>query len=580
MEESKLISVLQQDWALFECYKVHNPKVIWADHSLIVDDNAESVVSYYRNLIQEHAYVIKDTPSFAEIKLDPSDTKAFTAERYGGWGIGKNGGGGRCGNSGKYQLKGIGANFMVGEHDDQIHKYGGLDAPLAIIEIINTYLLTALLPLGAVKIRGLILIGEESAIYHHPANRCWGVIMLRDNCMRPAHFMRAPLFEPRSKYSSRLSCDVARIRRLNKVLLKSFKDPNEFVRYLGTFLASCADQFGFARAARIMHGTLSPSNITMGGQWLDLPLATLLVGGINQSLSSDFYTEHAAPVDYAFELLHGFSKYNGLQLNPAPLANYYAEQFDAHFRMHIGFVLGIEQFVERVGSTKWNAITEAFDAVIHSAVNFTTREISANDNDPFHALIVAFFVSVYSSESAQPFLSQAKISKINGQRIMDHSLEIMDAVWNLHKTENSFRIKNKHHFFVGMALVALKRAYLSAVFFSPLVAENIWNLCQSKTTDAVTPLIDCYRGLIDWIFDTPNEQIILFQSDVMRIAYKLSEGIYSIERSGVHLKCVSCYGELLAYLGAIDRSDFIVENFCFFDFFLKLERIIPLMRSS
>ena len=580
MEDSKLISVLQQDWALFECCKVQNPKVIWADHSLLADNNPESIASFHKNLIQENAYVIKDTPSFAKLKLDPSDTKTLMAERYGGWGIGKNGGGGRCGNSENYQLKGIGANCMVGDHDDQIHKYGGLDAPLAIIEIINTHLLSSLLPLGAVKIRGLLLIGEKSAIYHHPANQCWGVIMLRDNCLRPAHFMRAPLFKPRSKYSTSLSCDVARIRRLNKGLFKSFKDPNEFVRYLGKFLGNCANQFGFARAARIMHGTLSPSNTTMNGQWLDLPLATLLAGGVNQSLSSDFYTEHAAPVNYAVELLHGFSKYNGLQLNPAPLANYYAEQFEAYFRMHIGFVLGIEHFAKRVGSTQWKPITEAFDAVIHSGVNFTTREISANDNDPVHGLIAAFFVSVYSSELAQPFLLKAKMSKTNIQRIMNHSVEIMDAVWNLYQTENSFRGKNKNHFFVGMALVALKRAYLSTVFFSPLVAENVWNLCQSKTPDAVLPLIDSYRGLIDWIFEAPNEQIILFQSDVVKIAYKLSEGIYSIERSGVHLKSVSHYGELLAYLGNFNRSDFIVENFCFFDFFIKLDRVIPLMRSS
>jgi len=579
VEDSKLISVLQQDWAPFECCKVHNPKVIWADHSLLTDNNPESITSFHKNLIQENAYVIKDTPSFADLKLDPSDTKTLMAERYGGLGIGKNGGGGRCGNSEKYQLKGIGANCMVGDHDDEIHKYGGLDAPLAIIETIYTYLLSSVLPLGAVRIHGLVLIGKESGIYHHPANKCWGVIMLRDNCLRPAHFMRAPFFESCCEYRSMLIDDVARVRKINRELYRIFKGANGFIHYLGRFLRNCANQFGFARAARIMHGTLSPSNIAIDGKWLDVHMASFVSGGINQGYCSDFYSEHSAPLEYATEILHGFAKYNRLSLSPKPLANYYAEQFDAYFERYIGFTLGILRFVDRLDSIKWNSLTTEFDLVIHRCQSITTRVIVASNDDPVHALTAAFFLSFYSPKVAQLFLSSAKISELDSQRIVEKSSDIMNEIWQLHHGSHQAKFPYQDHFFVGTALVALKRAYLSTVFYSPLVERNVWGMCQAKHPDDVAPLINNYIELIDWIYEASYKQVTLYQSNELKIIYRQSDGTYRLESSD-DLLTYSCYQELFQCLNTIDKEKFVVNNFNFFDFFNKLERVIPLMHSS
>ncbi|HAI2223197.1 TPA: MchC protein, partial [Escherichia coli] len=49
--------------------------------------------------------------------IDPDSTasaKVFHAERYGGSGIQRNGGGARCGFDGNYQVKRIGSNPLVG----------------------------------------------------------------------------------------------------------------------------------------------------------------------------------------------------------------------------------------------------------------------------------------------------------------------------------------------------------------------------------------------------------------------------------------------------------------------------------
>ncbi|ELE50971.1 mchC domain protein [Escherichia coli] len=68
--------------------------------------------------------------------IDPGSTasaKVFHAERYGGSGIQRNGGGARCGFDGNYQVKGIGSNPLVGEGTDERHSNGALGAVHAIL---------------------------------------------------------------------------------------------------------------------------------------------------------------------------------------------------------------------------------------------------------------------------------------------------------------------------------------------------------------------------------------------------------------------------------------------------------------
>ncbi len=69
--------------------------------------------------------------------IDPvssASAKTFHAERYGGSGIQRNGGGARCGFDGNYQVKGMGANPLVGVGTDGRHSNGALGAIHAIYE--------------------------------------------------------------------------------------------------------------------------------------------------------------------------------------------------------------------------------------------------------------------------------------------------------------------------------------------------------------------------------------------------------------------------------------------------------------
>lgn len=516
-----LAGLVKENGAIFSAGKILDAKVIWRN------TNAECLKDLDDNkIIEEYAFVIKDTPCFSEVRFDDKKSKSLLAERYGGDGVGVNGGGGRCGNLGRYQLKGIGANCMVGEHDDVIHNYGGLDAPLAIIEIIYTNLVRRLLPIGAVKIDALIYTGGKTAIYHHPDNLCWGVIMLREQCIRPAHFMRAVHFKPQKKYKEKLIGDIARIRNINRKLFSYFKDTNQFILFLGKFLQNCANQFGFARAVRIMHGTLTPSNITMDGKWLDLPITSMLNGGINQCLTSCFYTEHQEPLKYAVELLHGYAKYNKVLLNPTPLVNYYNEQFDSYFRHYIGYVLGLDlNLVEKLDNKDWEVITTTFHDVIHSGKFLDGSPIKPSISDPVHALIIALFLSIKSSVLAEPYFSTAKIHKNKIVTLQNSFLNVMRDLWRRSELHKKYDGKFES-FVIRSALIALKRAFLSHLFFAPGISDAVWDLCQNQSLDKVEGFINTYDDISQWAYATENNAITLCKTIFCEITYFALENHY------------------------------------------------------
>src|SRR5690606_31109938 len=109
------------------------------------------------------------------------------AERYGGFGLGTNGGGARVANINDAQIKGIGANALAGQGAPKSHSYGGLDIQSAVKEIIYSRLLNKISPIGAQAIQGLILLDEVSAL--HNGKKAPSVLMVREPVARPGHFL-------------------------------------------------------------------------------------------------------------------------------------------------------------------------------------------------------------------------------------------------------------------------------------------------------------------------------------------------------------------------------------------------------
>lgn len=210
------------------------------------------------------------------------DEKVFYAERYGGGAISRNGGGARCGFDGRWQIKGIGANALVGQESKHID--GELTMTGAVLEALWGNVLARLLPYGAVANKAILLtdvpiatITPSSASKAHNSR----ALLVREPVVRPAHFCRAPYYLPHHVMRTQPS-DIQRIEKLIVIAPSFLPRPSVFDKdsWLTlsqeerAFYGVCelakrlATQIAYCRTRHLVMMT-SPSNCDMAGRLLD-----------------------------------------------------------------------------------------------------------------------------------------------------------------------------------------------------------------------------------------------------------------------------------------------------------------------
>lgn len=236
----------------------------------------------------------------------PGVSKVFQAERYGGSGIQLNGGGARCGFDGRYQVKGIGANPLVGEGSDWHHTNGALGVNQAIYEALWGEILSQTLPYGAVRTRAVLLTDEYIDLdFERARGRSRRALLVREPVVRPAHFERAPYFRPQAAYAAKLMHDAQRVKSVIPLLPASLPspqmgfskeaadDPRHYcLEGLCELARRQAQQMAFCRT-RFLMLTTSPSNIAMDGRVLDFNGLTCL-----------FPSDHHYSFEYQLKLTH------------------------------------------------------------------------------------------------------------------------------------------------------------------------------------------------------------------------------------------------------------------------------------
>lgn len=217
--------------------------------------------------------------------IDPASSasaKVFHAERYGGSGIQRNGGGARCGFDGYHQIKGMGANPLVGEGTDGRHSNGALGAIHAIYEALWGEVLAQILPYGTVRARAVLLTDVYTdKVFDRSNGKSRRALLVREPVVRPAHFERAPYFRPQQEYADRVIHDSRRVRSVIRMLPRNLPVPAEGVSEearrnprVYCFEGLCelarreAWQMAFCRT-RFLRLTTSPSNIAMDGRLMD-----------------------------------------------------------------------------------------------------------------------------------------------------------------------------------------------------------------------------------------------------------------------------------------------------------------------
>ncbi len=497
----------------FSAVEMQQTQLLWADESLTQAYNREQIRQMF---------------SLQVAQSEPEYKQIMTAECYGGIGVGDNGGGVRCGNIHGYQIKGIGQNLLVGKAEDLWHSYGGLSAVDAIYEAIYSRVLNQYMPLGAAKIHA-VLLTEPDAAYEpgcRDTEKGWGALMVREICTRPAHYLRAPLYQPRGEYRSQLLTDVARTRRVNKQLKNKFASTNDFIKYFGSFLMNSANQFAFARIARIFHGSISPSNICYDGRWLDLTNTTFVktnenTAGYLRHLPS-FYEEPQMVFRITHEVIATYLKYNQIPLNPTPLLNYYQEQLQAFQYHHYSFIFGLESgaFSGLKELVDFTALYQPYQIISN---NFNTRlnrwPDTFNPQDSTLLLIEAAFLALTNTDSLLNQSKQILIEKLtcSEQISQDFLSAFKQAMYQLFLQSGDTHYA---HFCQQILITALKRLIIPAYFYKGRLEPKTKDLLASNQIANVARFIEESMTITNWAFSSAeHDNVIIFQSTLCELTW-------------------------------------------------------------
>lgn len=255
-----------------------------------------------------------------------SNDVPMLAERYGGEGLGRNGGGARCGLVGGMQVKGVGRNPLAASDTDFFHSYGGATIAEAILEAIWGEVIHSSLPSGGARVLAIIGTGTKVPV-KFPRKRepivTRRVLIVRQPILRAGHFMRAIYSNIEIDKTNRFYDTTRTVNALQYLPLHFFPETNQkdkvfiyehAVKSVDLFLERSAVQIATARVKRIMHGSLTASNISIDGGWHDFASISALsdYGRILLPRGSpDFLHEEELVVRAATDLLFYIEKYLG-----------------------------------------------------------------------------------------------------------------------------------------------------------------------------------------------------------------------------------------------------------------------------
>lgn len=270
MESTSLLPL--QSFTRLEVKRLSNPTVLWRNRKL----------SQYPSDL-DFGWCIPHSGDSSESYLPVSRT--LLADRYGGQGVGRNGGSGRCAGAEWWQIKGVGPTPLVSESTPSGYAHGGLTLSEAIRETIWSQICQAVLPYGAVG--SLAIVGTGTKTYPE-ADRSSKVVqralLIRQFAIRPAHYMRAANYisnDRNNRFIDSIRTQEA-IRKIWGVSIFPVQtgDVERDVENLNSSLRSMANRFAAQVAAlrvrTIPHGALNCSNICCDGRLIDFGSMTAL----------------------------------------------------------------------------------------------------------------------------------------------------------------------------------------------------------------------------------------------------------------------------------------------------------------
>ncbi|MDR6790638.1 hypothetical protein J2Y58_004021 [Sphingomonas sp. BE138] len=234
-----------------------NPRASLIDRSF--HEQCGSDLSLYRShILNNCAYLYVSDAATA------SATGYF--DRYGGDGMGKNGGSGRAVNLGAYNIKGVGRSALVSPMTDFAHASGYAFVEEALREVIMYQALEKVLPEGVVPVLAVIGLRKYVAWPEgsYPPGE-YRVLIVRPRIARPAHLELANTYIPIDPTERRM--DLDRVIGWRSLLGQNGN------RDLLDAIAETYKRWSSRYAKSLLHnwslGGMSPSNIDVTGRFLD-----------------------------------------------------------------------------------------------------------------------------------------------------------------------------------------------------------------------------------------------------------------------------------------------------------------------
>ncbi|KQV51803.1 hypothetical protein [Massilia sp. Root335] len=245
--------------------------IVWLNPRAMVDDpsrpaGVDDARAYGAHLLERAACA--DAPSGAAV--------TGWADRYGGTGIGWNGGSGRAAVVGGYHVKGTGRTALIGAGTDQAHASGGAYLEECLREAILSELVAAEFPHGAVPTLGIIDTGLvqqwETPDGPFIERR---TLLVRPVFLRPAHFERAYLFDDGTPLTG--ARDQERVARFFTQASRAIGRAGLDRLYRDVWWR-WAEQMAYAWVHRLPHCGDSTSNICLDGKLVDFGAMAAMPG--------------------------------------------------------------------------------------------------------------------------------------------------------------------------------------------------------------------------------------------------------------------------------------------------------------
>lgn len=254
-------------------HRLPDARLIWLNRRVMHLDpqynGEQNPEQYKQHLLRQCAYAVPDETVTISHK---TESISVTADRYGGEGIGRNGGSGRAAFVNGYHIKGIGRTPLVSPLTDQAHASGGAYLEECARESVLSEIVDAEFPYGSVPVLAIIDTGFvqiwETDNGPKPERRC---LLVRPAFLRPAHFMRA--LEYIGHNPNEGMKDAQRVALMIQQACTQLGS-DLFSKQWEAFWLHWAEQLAHAYIHRINHGGNSESNISLDGCLLDFGAMT------------------------------------------------------------------------------------------------------------------------------------------------------------------------------------------------------------------------------------------------------------------------------------------------------------------